>query len=165
MEISWGHSYETIPFSPTKVEGFSKILFSYERNCLLSEKLLGVVSSPLCGRWVYFVGFSRQNIPKGTCLQFVFLVNVSVCIYKGYNDECPARKYGCQHVHYCVNLPDGGHRCMCHHGYNLASNGRDCEGVIPRLNLKFMRFIFISPEPSPRPLISCFKGTDFLFSC
>ena len=39
---------------------------------------MGVVSTPLCGRWVYFAGFSRQNIPKGTCIQFVFLVN---CIF------------------------------------------------------------------------------------
>ncbi|XP_068704874.1 uncharacterized protein [Montipora foliosa] len=46
---------------------------------------------------------------------------------KGYYDECPARKYGCHH--YCINLPDGGHRCMCHRGYTLASNGRHCEDV------------------------------------
>lgn len=43
-----------------------------------------------------------------------------------HNDECPAEQYGCQH--YCVNLPDGGSRCMCYHGYTLASNGRHCEG-------------------------------------
>ncbi|XP_015756852.1 PREDICTED: uncharacterized protein LOC107336293, partial [Acropora digitifera] len=44
-----------------------------------------------------------------------------------HNDECPAEQYGCQH--YCVNLPDGGSRCMCYHGYTLASNGRQCEDV------------------------------------
>ena len=27
---------------------------------------------------------------------------------------------------------------VCHRGYNLASNGRHCEGVIPRLNLKYL---------------------------
>ena len=41
-------------------------------------------------------------------------------------EKCLAKRYGCQH--YCVNLSDGGHRCMCHHGYVLASNGRLCEG-------------------------------------
>ena len=106
--------------------------------------------------------YSQRNL-----YSVVFLVN---CIFpyvylctKGTMMIAQQKKYGFQH--YCVNLPDGGHRCMCHHGYNLASNGRHCEGVIPRLNLKFMRFIFISPEPSPRPLMSCFKGTNFLFSC
>ena len=45
----------------------------------------------------------------------------------GEGMKCPARRYGCQH--YCIHLPDGGHRCMCHHGYILAPNGRYCEGL------------------------------------
>ncbi|XP_078381846.1 uncharacterized protein LOC144664603 isoform X2 [Oculina patagonica] len=41
--------------------------------------------------------------------------------------KCQARRYGCQH--YCIHLSDGGHRCMCRHGYSLAPNGRHCEDL------------------------------------
>ncbi|XP_048590274.1 uncharacterized protein LOC5501396 [Nematostella vectensis] len=41
--------------------------------------------------------------------------------------RCKASQFGCQQ--YCINLVDGGHRCMCHEGYKLSSNGRDCEDI------------------------------------
>ena len=45
MEISWGHSYETIPFSPTKGKGFQRYSFVikgivyYLRNCSVWSRL------------------------------------------------------------------------------------------------------------------------------
>ena len=55
--------------------------------------------------------------------------------------KCPARRYGCQH--YCVHLPDGGHRCMCHHGYSLAPNGRHCEGMNEKFLLNVSKYLKI----------------------
>ena len=41
-------------------------------------------------------------------------------------DECGSRSHGCQH--YCVNN-DGGYKCSCMEGFELATDGRTCQGL------------------------------------
>jgi len=49
-------------------------------------------------------------------------------------DECATDAHGCHHE--CVNTL-GGFQCKCHIGYELHSDGRQCEGKLTASDLRY----------------------------
>ncbi|PAV56600.1 hypothetical protein WR25_00279 [Diploscapter pachys] len=127
------------------------VLQSGEQACLPAEKICDKTVDCKDNSDEVHCGVNECKLGKSDCQQ--------VCIDRPNGFECACRpgfylnpfdKASCSSnpscplancSHYCLDIPEGGHRCACAENYVLAPNGRDCRlkdrGPDPQLLLVY----------------------------
>ena len=98
-------------------------IMSWNRNYINTTNIIVIITIKVGQQRFQNYSISREK-KKGKLSLTVHLLLFVVLVVG--EQKCLAKRYGCQH--HCIHLPDGGHRCICRHGYSLAQNGRHCDG-------------------------------------
>ena len=63
-------------------------------------------------------------------------------LYNSDINECLSNNGGCHHN---CNDSDGSYSCFCNDGYQLNSDGRNCEGRLKMMSINLMRCMYSTP--------------------